>query len=76
MVVIQDPLFWKRFSTAVHLEEAASSPHPDLKHSYASPFPLPLTPPPSGPIPPFTTLTLSPETHGSPDKPKSENGTA
>lgn len=35
MVVIQDPLFWKRFSIAVHLDEAASSPHPDLKHSYA-----------------------------------------
>jgi len=45
---VQDPSFWKRFSRAVHLDEAATynqpnvgwieSRRPELKHSYDSPF--------------------------------------
>jgi len=40
MAAVRDPAFWKRFSTAVHLEEAASQPstpmtatRPPLKHA-------------------------------------------
>jgi hypothetical protein len=51
---VQDPSFWKRFSRAVHLDEAAAytqpnvgwieSRRPELKHSYDSPLMTSLAP--------------------------------
>ncbi|KAF2822432.1 hypothetical protein CC86DRAFT_78579 [Ophiobolus disseminans] len=32
--MVQDPNFWKRFSTAVHADDAAKEGRADLKHSY------------------------------------------
>jgi hypothetical protein len=37
-MVIQDPNFWRRFSTAVHQDDFAKD-HQDLKHSYVDPSP-------------------------------------
>ena len=33
MANVRDPAFWKRFSTAVHLDEEYAS-QPDLKHRF------------------------------------------
>lgn len=42
MAVPRDPAFWKRFSTAVHMdEEAAQSPDFKQKHQYVPPPSLP-----------------------------------
>jgi len=30
---VRDPAFWKRFSTAVHLDEEGGYGHNELKHS-------------------------------------------
>ncbi|KAF2247351.1 hypothetical protein BU26DRAFT_506606 [Trematosphaeria pertusa] len=39
MATVRDPMFWKRFSVAVHQEEAAKeeqASRPELKHSYVN----------------------------------------
>lgn len=42
MAVPRDPAFWKRFSTAVHMdEEAAQSPDFKQIHQYVPPLPFP-----------------------------------
>jgi hypothetical protein len=41
-MVIRDPDFWRRFSTAVHLDDAAKeelAKRPEMKHSYVDSFP-------------------------------------
>jgi hypothetical protein len=45
-MAIQDPNFWKRFSTAVHNSDLAKDGHPDLKHSYvpSAPSSAPMSP--------------------------------
>ncbi|KAF2010615.1 hypothetical protein BU24DRAFT_61806 [Aaosphaeria arxii CBS 175.79] len=48
MAVPRDPNFWRRFSTAVHQEEAAqieAAQRPDLKHSYVYPSDSPCNSP-------------------------------
>lgn len=62
MALVQDPGFWKRFSTAAHLDEeeklsnASNSPNgrPNLKHSYV------LYPSPSASLPPTPTSVQQP----------------
>ena len=50
MAGVRDPAFWKRFSTAVHLDEEQGhgGQRPQLKHEYA---------PPTFHPPPATTYT-------------------
>ncbi|KAL5118578.1 hypothetical protein ACEQ8H_003429 [Pleosporales sp. CAS-2024a] len=44
MAAVQDPNFWRRFSTAVHQQEDFEKAHPDLQHSYVGPSPVPSAP--------------------------------
>jgi hypothetical protein len=59
MAMVRDPAFWKRFSTAVHLDEEAQAQAstPGLKHQYVEPPSPALASPDSIPRPSTTNTT-------------------